>query len=229
MDVPELYDADFLSDSETCIGPVNWEPDIPLPEWWGSLDRDKPIVFVSPGSSGDAKAIRGMLETLRDTGLEVMVATARRIDRSAIPEGVRAADYIPGLAAADVSDVVICNGGSGMVYQSLTTGTPVLGIPSNIDQFYVMEAVERKGAGMLIRAGRVTGERVRVSMERILGDESFNASARSMRDHIAALDCRVEFHKKLEEILRLETSELPESNANTLGLPLNIGVERSLV
>ncbi len=229
MDVPELYDADFLSDAETCIGPVNWEPDIPLPEWWDELDRGKPVVFVSPGSSGDSKAIRGMLETLRDMGLEVMVATARRIDRSAIPDGVHAVDYLPGLAAADLSDIVICNGGSGMVYQSLTTGTPVLGIPSNIDQFYVMEAVERKGAGMLIRAGRVTPDGVRNAVNRMLSDGSFSDKAGEMQGHIDALDCRSEFRKALDRVLLMKNLKSLGSAVNASDVPVNSMSEGSRI
>ena len=221
MDVPELYDADFLSESEACIGPVNWEPDIPLPEWWEGIDRGKPVVFVSPGSSGDSKAIRGMLETLRDMDLEVMVATARRIDRADIPDGVHAADYLPGLAAADISDIVICNGGSGMVYQSLTTGTPVLGIPSNIDQFYVMEAVKGKGAGALIRAGQVTSEGVRSTVARMLSDGSFRDTARELQRHISALDCRVELRKAVDGVLFSERLKSLESAVNFPGLPVN--------
>ncbi|MFC1672019.1 glycosyltransferase [Planctomycetota bacterium] len=209
MDIPELYDADFLSDSEHCIGPVNWVPDIPLPEWWNEIDFHKRVVFVSPGSSGDADVIRETITTLRDMDLEVIVATAGRFDRSELPGDVHSADFIPGLAAAEVSDIVICNGGSGMVYQSLTKGTPVLGIPSNIDQFYVMEAVERQRAGELVRASRATPKAIKTAVEGMLSNESYGNEARRMRRHIRNRDSRVEFVKALDELMRVDRSGAP--------------------
>src|SRR6185437_13111769 len=51
---------------------------------------------------------------------------------------------------------VICNGGSPTCYQALSAGVPVIGIASNLDQFLNMLAIERLGAGVMLRADRAT-------------------------------------------------------------------------
>jgi UDP:flavonoid glycosyltransferase YjiC (YdhE family) len=188
LDVPELYDIDRLSDSEVFIGPVNWIPEMPLPSWWEDLPEDRPVVFVTAGSSGDAEATQRIVEGLVSRGWAVMVATAGRFDGASLPEGVFAADFIPAPAAADRADVVVFNGGSGMLYHALAHGTPVLGIPVNADQHYSMEAIRRKGAGEAIRAGYADPINVGEAVETILADTSYTEAARRMGKHVQALD-----------------------------------------
>ena len=45
------------------------------------------------------------------------------------------------------------NGGSTTGYQALAEGRPVLGIPFNLDQYLASQAIERTGAGLVVRAG----------------------------------------------------------------------------
>ena len=187
LDIPELYDLGPLSPTETYIGPVNWEPDIPLPSWWDALPDHKPVIFLSPGSSGDAVATLALIRALASLDLTLVVATAGRIAPANLPSSVFAAEWIPGLAAAQRADLVICNGGSPMVYLALGKGKPVLGIPQNHDQYYMMEALERKGAGKLIRSGRVDAVTVRKAVLEILGNPAFRQAA---EDVVAAIRAR---------------------------------------
>jgi len=201
LDVPELYGAGELSDTEHCIGPVHWSPCMDLPEWWDGVGRDRPMVFVSPGSSGSPRAARTVIDALAGFDVDLVVATAGRMDASALPAGVRSADFIPGRAAAERASLIVCNGGSGMVYQALAAATPVLGIPSNIDQYYVMEAVERIGAGALVRAGRVTRDRVAIAAAELLTNPARARAAGEMRDAIRRYDPAERFVKVLGSIL----------------------------
>ncbi len=180
LDVPELYDVGALSVREHCIGPVNWSPAIPLPEWWSDVKEDRPVAFVTPGSSGKVDTTPVIAETLAAAGMEVMVATAGRCDiPSGIP-GVYAADYLPAPEACEKADLVVCNGGA-MVYQALAKGRPVLGIPFNIDQYYTMEAVQRKGAGLVVRSSRVTPDAVRKTARDLLRHASYSARAEDLQ------------------------------------------------
>jgi UDP:flavonoid glycosyltransferase YjiC (YdhE family) len=187
MDVPELYDVETLSETESCIGPVNWSPAIPLPEWWSEVREDRPIAFVTPGSSGRVETTAEIATALASAGLEVMVATAGRCEIPPGTPGVHAADYLPAPEACERADLVVCNGGA-MVYQALAKGRPVLGIPCNIDQYYTMEAVVRKGAGLVVRSGSITRESVRTAARDLLRHSSFSARAESLATCIARLD-----------------------------------------
>ena len=208
LDIPELYDLGPLSPTETYIGPVNWEPDIPLPSWWDALPDHKPVIFLSPGSSGDAVATLALIRALASLDLTLVVATAGRIAPANLPSSVFAAEWIPGLAAAQRADLVICNGGSPMVYLALGKGKPVLGIPQNHDQYYMMEALERKGAGKLIRSGRVDAVTVRKAVLEILGNPAFRQAAQRLQGFISSLNTNAAFTSVLETLIPMRDAQL---------------------
>ena len=54
---------------------------------------------------------------------------------------------------------------------------PLIGIASNLDQFLNMQAVEREGAGVTLRADRFDGRLIGRALERILTDSRFRANA----------------------------------------------------
>lgn len=194
LDIPELYGNESLSDSETFIGPVFWEPDVSLPDWWDSLPEDKPRVFVTPGSSGNAEATTQLIRILSEMDVSVIIATAGRTPTTSLPRGAFAADYLPGRAITRKADLVVCNGGSPMVYLALSQGTPVLGLPVNLDQYYVMDAIERIGAGRSIRVAEVR-RRAASTISDLLGNEAYVRTAESLGKRIAGFNaarCLVE-------------------------------------
>jgi len=87
-----------------------------------------------------------------------------------------------------------------MVYQSLAEGTPVLGFPFNMDQYYVMEAAERKGAGRLIRSGTITDKKAKAVVKEMLDNHSYRTAAKQMQNRIQAIDAKKEFENVLNEI-----------------------------
>ncbi len=168
------------------MGPVLWTPSALLPEWWDALPVDRPVVWLSAGSSGDTAAMDKVAEILVNSGLTVMAATG---DRShSLPLTVHTASFIPGPAAAARADLVVCNGGSGMVYQALAQGKPVLGIPRNMDQFCVMEAVVRQGAGRLMRKASITAETLSQAAKEMLTDPRYREAAQQQQSSIATMN-----------------------------------------
>jgi UDP:flavonoid glycosyltransferase YjiC (YdhE family) len=97
----------------------------------------------------------------------VLLATAGR----AMPKlaaNVQAAPYVRGDLACEAAAIVVCNGGASTAYQALSAGTPVVGLPLNLDQYLAMEAIERAQAGVLVRSGTATAQLVREAVERAL-------------------------------------------------------------
>ena len=72
--------------------------------------------------------------------------------------------------------MVICNGGSLTSYQALAAGKPIIGLPSNLDQFLNMQALERSGAGVGIRADRFDRNHLQAAVAALL-----DASSRAAR------------------------------------------------
>jgi UDP:flavonoid glycosyltransferase YjiC (YdhE family) len=114
------------------------------------------MAYVSLGTSGRSDLLPMVLRALDNLGVGALVSTAGRISPAAIPDRTWVSRFLPGLKAAARADFVICNGGSATVYQAFAAGVPVLGIPSNLDQYLMMAYVQRSGAGGYLRAGDIS-------------------------------------------------------------------------
>ncbi|VAZ90813.1 PGL/p-HBAD biosynthesis rhamnosyltransferase [Mycobacterium persicum] len=181
-DVPELVPTYDLPANHRYLGPVLWSPAVRPPPWWDSLPPGRPIVYATLGSSGGTNLLQVVLDALADMPVTVIAATADRSDLSNVPANAFVADYLPGEAAAARSAVVVCNGGSLTTQQALLAGVPVVGIASNLDQHLNMEALERAGAGMLLRTERLSRRRVADAVQQALGDPGYRQAALQLAD-----------------------------------------------
>ncbi len=176
-DVPGLVPTYDLAANHHYIGPVLWSPQSTLPEWWDEVPGDRPLVYVTFGSSGRVELLSRIYRALDDLPVNVIVATAGRAQLDSLPDYVWAADFLPGEEAAKRSALVICNGGSGTAYQALNAGIPVLGLPTNMDQYLTMRYVQEAGAGIGLRADRAPEKAIRTAIVTLLGDESYRRAA----------------------------------------------------
>jgi UDP:flavonoid glycosyltransferase YjiC (YdhE family) len=122
LDTPGLVPTQNLPGSHHYLGPAIWSPDIQLPDWWDQVNRDRPTVYLTMGSSGKIKALPILLKALSALQINVLAATAGRADPALLKEypNCYAADYLPGTESAARSDLVISNGGSSTCYQALS-------------------------------------------------------------------------------------------------------------
>lgn len=200
-DSPEVVPTRNLPDHHRYLGPVLWSTKTPLPEWWDSLPKDKPIVFVTLGSSGQADLLPLVLTALARLPVRVVVATAGKIALADVPDNVFVADYLPVDVASQRAQLVICNGGSLTTYQALASGVPVIGICSNMDQLLNMQALENLGVGILSRAARTTEEDLFCTAKRILGNAEFNGAANRIEGALGHHDAEAGFRKVVADIL----------------------------
>lgn len=178
-DVPELVPTSNVEPAGRYlyIGPITWSPGGPLPPELSAYRDRPPLVYVALGSSGDSRVLDRIVGALVRMKCRVVVAVGSEENKSRFAAGVIAADYLPGEKVSRLADLVICNGGSPSTHQALLEGTPVLGIPSNLDQLLNMHFVTVSGAGLALRADECSEESVRDSVERLLSTPSFRQSA----------------------------------------------------
>ena len=183
-DDPALVAADRPG---TFLGPVRWAPDAPLPSWWDQLRR--PVVYVTMGSSGPVGVVPAVLEALRGLDVDVVVSTAGRF---AAPAGVRAVEALPGDVAARRARVVVCSGGASTGWQALAEGTPVVGLPANLDACLAMACIAEAGAGIALRP-TATPAAIRAAVVRAMEDDVLRARARALGTSAARLDPHARF------------------------------------
>jgi UDP:flavonoid glycosyltransferase YjiC (YdhE family) len=139
------------------VGPVIWSPDLPLPQWVKDLDRKRPIIYVTMGSTGHRDLFRMVFDTLRGSRYQVIMSTGGQIDltKELIPEDFYIEKYLPGDKMMAITDCVICHGGNQTVYQAVMAGTPALVIATHIDQEWGGEMVDEHQAGMFLTMVKV--------------------------------------------------------------------------
>jgi UDP:flavonoid glycosyltransferase YjiC (YdhE family) len=192
-DVPSLVPTRALPPHQRYLGHVPWAPDVPRPEWWCRLDPRRPTVYVTLGSSGHVRRLPLVVEAAAAMDCQVLVATAGRARLGATPRNVFVADFLPGDLAARRAHVVVSNGGSTTGYQALAQGRPVLGVPFNMDQYLASQAIERAGAGLVVRAGAADAGAVTAALQRLLTEPAFAANARRVGGDLARADGRTAF------------------------------------
>ncbi|MGZ4925797.1 MAG: nucleotide disphospho-sugar-binding domain-containing protein [Halobacteriota archaeon] len=186
---------------ETFLGPVLWSPQTPLPPFWDELGLARPMVYVTLGSSGTVKAVPPVLEALSGMDVDVVFSTATRFTPKKVPDNTRVVDMIPGDLAARKASVVVCNGGAGSVYQALAEGTPIVGIPSSIDQFLAATAMRDAGVGLFLRASRVTAAQIRAAVGRVMREEHFTQAAHLVAASFARFDPHARFRAVVEDVI----------------------------
>lgn len=206
-DVPELCPTRDAPSTHRYLGPVPWAPSLPLPEFFREFDADLPLVYVTLGSSGRYAGLEAVLRVIGEFPVQAVVATAGRFELKDVPRNVRVARYLPGDRVARASRFVITNGGASTSYQALAEGKPVLGVPSNLDQYLAMTAIERASAGRLVRSGEATPATVRAAFTELLTSAQLRDGAERVARAFAAADCHQHFEAFLCEVFGTNSKE----------------------
>lgn len=198
-DLPETAPTFDIPPSHRYLGPLLWSPACPLPDWWERLPKDQPCIYLTLGSSGEARLLPRIIEALGSLPVAVMAATAGAAVSLPRAANVHAADYLPGLEASRRADLVICNGGSPTTQQALAAGVPVLGIARNLDQYLNMDGLARAGLGLTLRSDSLRADELRQEVDRLLRDEGYQARARAIAQKMAAFPTQAIFEQVLGE------------------------------
>lgn len=196
-DIESLFPMKPLPSNHLFIGPILWSAKVSSPDWWETLPTDKPIVFITLGSSGDSQLLPMIIDTLSKMPVTVICVTAKKKLVSKDYSNVFIADFLPAKEAVQKADVIICNGGSPMVYQSLVENKPVIGIPSNLDQYLMMSLLTAANKGQLIRAGKADAVAVHNAVNKALSELEKTKNPASSAPSFAI--------KKIEDLIQLST------------------------
>lgn len=227
-DLPEVVPTFARPTHHHYLGPILWSPDF-TPPWWDAVPDVRPMVYVSLGTSGRPDLLPKVLRALDNLGVTALVSTAGRQAPGPLSERTWISRYLPGLQAAARADLVICNGGSATVYQAFAAGVPVLGIPSNLDQYLMMDYVQRYGAGESLRAGEASITTLTRVTKQIVEQSSYRLRAAHLGALIAAAHPAERLHQLLSQILgtdpngALESSTVPFGATSTYGTSYSQG------
>jgi UDP:flavonoid glycosyltransferase YjiC (YdhE family) len=200
-DIPELIPTFGLPANHRYLGPIPWSPDVPLPSWWDDLPTDKPLVYVTLGSSGAGRLLNIVAEALAGFDVTVVASTAGGSCPKSMPKNIFVSDYLPGEQVAARSCLVICNGGSPTTQQGLCHGVPIIGIAGNLDQYLNMFYLEKAGVGLCLRAASATSMNIADAVSRIINWPEFLENARRFERAFAKYNATQSFNELLTSLL----------------------------
>ncbi|HYN35217.1 MAG TPA: nucleotide disphospho-sugar-binding domain-containing protein, partial [Ilumatobacteraceae bacterium] len=156
-------------------------PDQPFPDWWTTIDHDKPLVLVTQGTVavdlGDLVA--PTLAALAGDDVVVVATGGRGRDAltGPVPANAHVESYIPFASILPHVDVMVTNGGFGGVQLALAHGVPMVVAGTTEDKPEISARVEWSGTGINLRTKRPTPLQLRNAVWSVLSDERYRTAA----------------------------------------------------
>jgi len=172
-----------LPENVVRVGPIYWEPSLPEPAWLAEWTSRRPVLYVTLGSTGHPRLFRHVLNVVGRMPSRAILTTGGQIEFAPeeIPANVRVEAFLPGRLVMERSDLVICHGGAGTIYQAIAAGTPCLIVATHFEQELLGQRIEEQGAGRLLALPEVLADpgRLRRTLDEML--EHWDRYAQNMR------------------------------------------------
>ena len=188
VDIPEYGPTANLPPNFHYIGPIVWEPNTAVPDWLDTLDSDRPTIYFSMGSTGYARFFEQAIEIFGDTKYQCLMTTAGLVNLSNVPTNFFVVDYAPGSKLMAKSDLVVCHGGNGTIYQAMQHGVPIIGIPTMHDQEFNLDRVEDLGIGIHLSELQFKPEHLVEAVDKILSQPYYKENTLRYQQTLAKYD-----------------------------------------
>jgi len=149
-DIPEYFPAQNLPSDYHYVGPLTWKSNISPPSWWLPVRNDKPLIYLTMGTTGIGDFFQKVYELFKNSEMVSIITTGAQIPEMKSIGNVYVEPFIDGDLVIEECDIVVCHGGNGTIYQALQHGKPVIGIPTIPDQKFNMRRVEALGIGRML-------------------------------------------------------------------------------
>jgi len=184
------------------VGPAIQERPETTPFPWDALGPMK-RVLVSLGTVNfelGERFYKTAVEALGGSAIQViLVAPERLFDR--LPDNVLLRRFVPQLALLPRVDAVVCHAGHNTVCETLAHGRPLVVLPIKDDQPVVAEQVERAGAAIRLKFGRVRADELARAVHRVLDEPAFAEAARRVQRSFVAAGGAARAAELLEDLV----------------------------
>ncbi|HET7443799.1 MAG TPA: nucleotide disphospho-sugar-binding domain-containing protein [Solirubrobacterales bacterium] len=135
-------------------------------------EGNEPLLYLSLGSLGsiDVELLRRLIAELADAPYRVIVAKGPRAREIDLPANMAGAEFLPQTSILPKVDLVITNGGTNTVLESLYFGKPMVLLPMFWDQHDNAQRLYEKGFGIRLDSYRHRPEDLTGAIDRLLAD-----------------------------------------------------------
>jgi MGT family glycosyltransferase len=165
-----------------------------LPDWWGDLDGDRPVVLVTQGTVkvDPDLLLRPAIEALGDEDVLVVGTTGGAAPSEVLAghaaDNVRLAPFIPFADLLPKVDVIVTNGGYGGTQQALVHGIPVAVAGVTEGKLEIAAHVGWSGAGINLKTETPTSQQIRSAVRTLLEEPAYRAKAQALAARYAEHD-----------------------------------------
>jgi UDP:flavonoid glycosyltransferase YjiC (YdhE family) len=190
-DIPEYFPTRNLPPDYQYIGPLTLKTSMESPSWWPPKQRGGRLIYLTMGTTGIGDFFRNIYELIEKTDLTFVVTTGGQIEGLKTVEGVIYLEkFMNGDLIMRKSDLVVCHGGNGTIYQALQHGKPIIGIPTIPDQKFNMRRVESLGVGLAVKWEEFASDPAILLevISRVIKTKTFSQNAKRMKSVLARYD-----------------------------------------
>ncbi|MBF9132422.1 glycosyltransferase family 1 protein [Plantactinospora sp. S1510] len=171
-----------------CTGPLFAHLDVPLPPRVDEfLNGPGPVIYLAVTSS-PAELVRAVVRALAALDARVLVAATVHELGDLEGPGVMVGGVLPSHLIMPRVDLAITAGGQGSVQTAMAGGTPLLGLPLQLEQELNISLVERLGAARRIALRHAGTAKLADTARAMLADQRYRRAAKRIRDRYAGID-----------------------------------------
>ena len=119
------------------------------------------------------------MEACADLDVQLVIAGRSPESLGPLPGNVIAAAYAPQLELLEKASLTLTHGGLNTVLDSLSCGVPMVLVPLTYEQPAIAARVARVGAGEILPLSRVSPDRLRTEIRKIMAVDAYRVNARA--------------------------------------------------
>ena len=181
------------------VGPYSWDEPTGYqrPAWLDTLPKDKPLVYATIGTLSNRLEI-GMYQTIMDAlgdqDYTVAVSAGAFGDdyvMSRLPKAPKnfiVESFLPNSLMVPRAQALVHHGGAGTTMHGLVAGVPAVALPLNHEHLDFGQRLVERGCGIRIDKNKLSPEKLRAAVARVLSEPSFRQSAQKMKAELAHYD-----------------------------------------
>jgi MGT family glycosyltransferase len=166
-------------------------PDFP----WDRLNPERLLIYASMGTLQNRLrfVFHAIAAACADLDAQLVLSLGGSLTAGTMAAETFAGDpiavpYAPQLALLKRATLIITHAGLNTALESLRQGVPMVAIPVTNDQPGVAARLTHLGAAEVVPLRRVSAERLRTAIRRVLAEESYRQHAQAAQREMAVLD-----------------------------------------
>ena len=180
--------------------------------WLSQIPRDRPWIHVTEGTlyNGEPLVLRAAAEGLASTATEVIITTGQDRDPNAlglsqVGANIHVSRWVSYAELLPRVDLLITTGGAGSVLGALSSGIPMIVIPTGWDKPENAQRVVAAGAGVLLTPKHCTSGNLKSAVDRVMSDPAFQRNAQRLGETFRDLGGAPRGADLLQELIPAQT------------------------